>query len=143
MAIDGRSLDGVDPDEITDAVLAGIWEQMAILRRHGIAHRDLRLANVFLAADGVVWMIDFGFSELAASDLLLATDLAELVALLEPEGRRRAGGGRGRSGAWGPTALQDALPRFDPKFLSGATRTALKERPELLTEVRSRIETAA
>ena len=41
-----------------------------------IAHRDLRLANVFLAADGVVWMIDFGFSELAASDLLMATDLA-------------------------------------------------------------------
>ena len=51
-AIDGRSLDGVDPDEITDEVLAGIWEQMAILRAHGIAHRDLRLANVFLAADG-------------------------------------------------------------------------------------------
>ena len=82
VAIDGRSLDGVDPEEITDDVLAGIWEQMAILRAHGIAHRDLRLANVFLAADGEVWMIDFGFSELAASDLLLATDLAELVTSL-------------------------------------------------------------
>ena len=32
------------------------------------------------AADGRVWLIDFGFSELAASDLLLRNDLAELVA---------------------------------------------------------------
>ena len=32
----------------------------------------------------------------------------------------------------GAEALQGALHRFDPKFLSGATRTALKEHPELL-----------
>ena len=142
LAIDGRSLDGVDPAEITDGVLAGIWEQMAILRRHGIAHRDLRLANVFLAGDGVVWMIDFGFSELAASDLLLANDLAELVLSLSLKvGAERAVAEAERG--VGAEALQSSLYRFDPKFLSGATRTALKERPELLTEVRSRIETAA
>ena len=47
---------------------------------HRIAHRDLRLANVFLDDDGRVWLIDFGFSEIAASDLLLATDVAELLA---------------------------------------------------------------
>ena len=47
---------------------------------HRIAHRDLRLANIFLDDDGEVWLIDFGFSEVAASDLLLATDVAELVA---------------------------------------------------------------
>ena len=45
-----------------------------------IAHRDLRLANLFLGSDGQIWMIDFGFSEIAASDLLLANDVAELVA---------------------------------------------------------------
>ena len=27
-----------------------------------------------------MWLIDFGFSEVAASDLLIATDVAELVA---------------------------------------------------------------
>ena len=47
---------------------------------HRIAHRDLRLANIFLDDDGEAWLIDFGFSEVAASDLLLATDVAELVA---------------------------------------------------------------
>ena len=142
VAIDGRSLDGVDPDEITDAVLAGIWEQMAILRAHGIAHRDLRLANVFLAADGQVWMIDFGFSELAASDLLLATDLAELVTSLSLKvGPERAVAVAQE--AIGPVALNEALRRFDPKFLSGATRTAIKENPQLIADVRTRIKQGA
>ena len=50
------------------------------MRRHRVAHRDLRLANVFLGDDGQSWIIDFGFSELAASDLLLHTDVAELLA---------------------------------------------------------------
>ena len=138
-AIDGRSLDRVDPDELTDDVLAGIWEQIAILRDHRIAHRDLRLANVFLADDGEVWMIDFGFSELAASDLLLATDLAELVASLSLKvGPERAVALA--EAAVGSDDLEAALPRFDPKFLSGATRTAIKENPELIADVRSRIE---
>ena len=138
-AIEGRSLDGVDPEGLTDEVLAGIWEQMAILRRHGIAHRDLRLANVFLAADGQVWMIDFGFSELAASDVLLATDLAELVTSLSLKvGPDRAVAQAER--AVGGDALVAALGRFDTRFLSGATHSAIKEEPQVLTAVRARIE---
>jgi glycosyltransferase 2 family protein len=141
VAIEGRSLDGVEPDEITDGVLAGIWEQMAILRAHGIAHRDLRLANVFLAVDGAVWMIDFGFSELAAPDLLMATDLAELVTSLSLKvGAERAVAGAEAS--VGAADLQAALARFDSGYLSGATRTALKQRPDLLGQVRGRIEAA-
>jgi undecaprenyl-diphosphatase len=123
-------------------VLAGIWEQMAILRSHGIAHRDLRLANVFLAEDGVVWFIDFGFSEVAASDLLLRTDLAELVTSLSLKvGAERAVAAA--AAAVGPAELQAALPRFAPGFLSGATRTALKAAPGHLDDVRQRIERLA
>ena len=79
-AIDGRSLDRVEPSEVTDDVLTAVWRLVGELRRHRIAHRDLRLANVFLDDSGQVWLIDFGFSEVAASDLLLATDVAELLA---------------------------------------------------------------
>ena len=61
-------------------MLRAAWDQVGVLRAHRIAHRDLRLANVFLGDDGNVWLIDFGFSEVAASDLLIATDVAELVA---------------------------------------------------------------
>ena len=67
-AIAGRSLDRLEPAELTDEVLARVWAQFARLRTHRVAHRDLRLANVFLADDGAAWIIDFGFSELAASD---------------------------------------------------------------------------
>jgi undecaprenyl-diphosphatase len=117
-------------------------EQVALLRRFRIAHRDLRLANVFVGADGIPWMIDFGFGELAASDLLLATDIAELVAsssLLV--GIDRAV--RHPRAIVGTTALASALPRLRPWALSGATRTALRNRPGLLEQLRERVESAS
>ena len=78
-AIAGKSLDRLDVAEFTDSVLAACWQLVGELRHHRIAHRDLRLANIFLDDDGEVWLIDFGFSELAASDLLLANDVDELA----------------------------------------------------------------
>ena len=79
-AIAGKSLDRLDRSDITDGVLAACWRMVGQLRHHRIAHRDLRLANIFVGDDSDVWLIDFGFSEMAASDLLLATDVAELIA---------------------------------------------------------------
>ena len=90
-AIEGKSLDRLDADEITDEVLTACWQLVGQLRRHRIAHRDLRLANIFLDERGDVWLIDFGFSEMAAADRLLATDVAELVASSSmPVGAERA-----------------------------------------------------
>jgi undecaprenyl-diphosphatase len=135
-AIAGRSLDRLEPDELTDEVLDGVWAQLAVLQVHRTAHRDLRLANVFLDDAGAAWLIDFGFSELAASDLLLATDLAELLAssaaVVGPT-RAVAAGVRGVGGP----ALTPALARLKPAMLSGATRTALKAQPGVLDELRA------
>jgi glycosyltransferase 2 family protein len=141
-AIEGRSLERLEPAEVTDAVLAAIWEQVCRLQEHRIAHRDLRLANVFLASDGAVWLIDFGFSELAASSLLLATDIAELLAssTLQVGPARAMGVARD---AVGPEVLGDALERLRPWALSGATRTAMKERRGLLDDLRRQVGTAA
>jgi hypothetical protein len=137
-AVEGRSLDRVAPEEVTDETLAAVWAQVSDLRAHRIAHRDLRLANIFLAADGEVWLIDFGFAELAASDVLLATDLAELVASSALQvGPERAVSRAGAS--VGPDALRGALDRLHPWALSGATRTALQERGGLLDDLRARI----
>jgi glycosyltransferase 2 family protein len=136
--IEGRSLDRVDPHEVTDDLLAAVWDQVATLRSHRVAHRDLRLANVFVAADGAVWMIDFGFSELAATDTLLATDVAELLAATTLQvGIDRAVAAA--VGALGPEAVATAADRLQPWALSGATRTAFKERPGLLDELRERL----
>jgi undecaprenyl-diphosphatase len=137
-AVDGQSLDGVPPDDVTDEVLGQVWDNLAHLRRFRIAHRDLRLANLFLGADGRIWMIDFGFSEIAASDLLLANDVAELIASSSPV----VGAERATALAIAsvdPATLAAARDRLQLWALSGASRTALKERPGLLEDLRARL----
>jgi undecaprenyl-diphosphatase len=138
-AVKGRSLDRLEPAEVTDDVLDAIWAEVVLLRQHRIAHRDLRLANVFLADDGAVWMIDFGFSELAASDLLLANDVAELVASSSLQVGPERAVARARA-AVGPAGLAAAAPRLRPWSLSGATRTALKAQPGALDDLRRRVQ---
>ena len=139
--IAGKSFDRVPIEQVTDDTLRGIWELLAVMRTHRVAHRDLRLANVFLDDDGQSWIIDFGFSELAASDLLLATDVAELLAssttVVGPDRAIAVA-----EGVVGRSALEEAVPRLRLGMLSGATRTAMKESPGLLDDLRRRLEPA-
>ena len=133
--IDGQSLDGVAIEQMTDDFLREVWTQVAELHRHRIAHRDLRLANLFLGQDGAIWLIDFGFSELAASELLVDTDRAELVASTATKvGPERAVAAA--VAVVGPDALDGVAERLRPWALSGATRTACKDDPELLPAVK-------
>ena len=137
-SIDGRSLDRVAQTEVTDEVLSQVWRLVNELRGHRIAHRDLRLANVFLDNSGQVWLIDFGFSEVAASDLLLATDVAELLASSSLcVGAARAVDSAAR--AVEPATLVQAHSRLHLWALSGATRTAIKRQPGLLEALRSQV----
>ena len=46
----GTSLE-VGADDVSDELLLAIWEQVAIMRAHRIAHRDLRHTNVLVDAD--------------------------------------------------------------------------------------------
>jgi glycosyltransferase 2 family protein len=137
-AIEGRSLDRLDADEFTDGVLTACWDLVGQLRRHRIAHRDLRLANIFLDEGGDVWLIDFGFSEMAAADRLLATDVAELMASSSmPVGPERAVSHA--TASVDPVTLGRALDRLHLWALSGATRTGLRADPGRLDELRRRL----
>jgi undecaprenyl-diphosphatase len=140
--IAGRSLDRLDASEMTDEVLDAAWRLVAELRQHRIAHRDLRLANIFLDDVGQVWMIDFGFSETAASDLLLANDVAELTASSSlTVGPERA---VERATAFVDAAmLARARDRLHLWALSGATRTGLAARRGQLDELRDGLGRAA
>jgi glycosyltransferase 2 family protein len=141
-AIEGKSLDRLDADEMTDDVLTACWRLVGQLRDHRIAHRDLRLANIFLDDRGEVWLIDFGFSEMAAADRLLATDVTELVAsssiVVGPE-RAVAHA----AATVDPVTLGRALDRLHLWALSGATRAGLKARPGHLDELRNRLRDAS
>jgi len=140
-AVAGRSLDRVEPEELTDERLLAIWQGLAALRHHRIAHRDLRLANLFLTSDGELWFIDFGFSELAASDLLLANDVAELVASSSVAVGVERAVAPARATVDRDT-LERAVERLRPWALSGATRSALNERAGQLDALRAALGTS-
>lgn len=137
--VEGHSLDELDEGALTDEVLSDLWEQIAILRNHRIAHRDLRLANVFLASSGEVLIIDFGFSELSVDNALLEADLAQmLVSLALVVGVRRSAASA--IAVLGRDAVAATLARMQAAAMSGATRSALKSRKGLLDDLRHEIE---
>ena len=77
--VGGRTLDAVPDDAINDQVLRAVWEQVGRMRARRTAHRNLGPGNIILDDDGAVWIIDFGFAELAATDANLNADVAELL----------------------------------------------------------------
>ena len=131
----GDSLDRVDDEAVTDDVLRSIWQGVQTMRSHRIAHRDMRLANVMLAPDGRPWMIDFGFAEIAATDQMLDTDVAELLSSTA----LKVGVTRAVDAAIaviGKPAVAHAAPRIQPLALSTATRKSLVARKPLCDELR-------
>jgi undecaprenyl-diphosphatase len=138
--IEGKSLDRVPDKAVNEPVLRGIWEQLAILRGHRIAHRDLRQANILLDREGSPWLIDFGFSEVAADQALLDADVAQLlVALALQVGVDPAVDSS--IAELGPEAVAASLPRLQPNTFGGATREALKKRKDLVGQIRRAVST--
>ena len=131
----GDSLDRVADQAITDDVLQSIWQGVQVMRGRRLAHRDLRLANILLAPDGGPWMIDFGFAEIAATDQMLDTDVAELLSSTA----LKVGVTRAVDVAVtviGKPAVARAAPRIQPLALSTATRKSLVARKPLCDELR-------
>lgn len=137
--IDGTSLDSVPVEDLTDDVLLNTWGLVVELRQRRTAHRDLRLANVFLDDAGKPWLIDFGFSELAATDGQLRSDVAELMASTGSVVGAQRAVACAIQGV-GPEVVADAASRVQPLALSGATRDAAKKQKGLLDGIRSEIE---
>jgi undecaprenyl-diphosphatase len=138
--IEGRSLDRVPDEAVDEPVLRGVWEQVAILREHRIAHRDLRRANILLDREGSPWLIDFGFSEVAAGQALLDADIAQLLVALALQ----VGVDPALDSAidvLGPEAVAASLPRLQPNTFGGATREALKQRKDLVGQIRRAVST--
>ena len=134
--ISGRGLDGLADGDTDSIPLAAIWGQVAVLRSEGMAHRDLRQANVLVDSEGDPWLIDFGFAEIGAGPRRLSQDIVEmlvsLACMLGPEAPLKSA-----IEVLGKDALIAAMPLLQPAALSTATRTDLKAHPGLLGEIRS------
>ncbi|MFF5918454.1 flippase-like domain-containing protein [Streptomyces flavochromogenes] len=123
--IGGRSLDSLDDDEITDELVRSAWRQVRALQSRRIAHRRLTGDAILVDRSGRVILTDLRGGEIAAGDLILRMDIAQLLTTLG----LRVGAERTVAAAvevLGPDAVADCLPLLQPIALSRSTRATLR-----------------
>ncbi|MEV7689227.1 lysylphosphatidylglycerol synthase transmembrane domain-containing protein [Streptomyces bungoensis] len=121
----GRALDSLDDEEITDELLRSTWEQVRALQSRRIAHRRLAGDAIRVDRSGRVILTELRGGEIAAGDLLLRMDIAQLVTTLG----LRVGAERAVAsavGVLGPDAVADCLPMLQPIALTRSTRATLR-----------------
>lgn len=121
----GRSLDSLADDEITDELVRGAWRQVKALQSRRIAHRRLTGDALLVDSDGNVIVTDLRGGEIAAGDVVLRMDTAQLLTTVG----LRIGAERAVAAAvdvLGPDAVADCLPLLQPIALSRSTRTTLR-----------------
>ncbi|MFJ9651926.1 lysylphosphatidylglycerol synthase transmembrane domain-containing protein [Streptomyces microflavus] len=123
--IGGRSLDQMEDEEITDDLVRSAWRQVKALQSRRIAHRRLTGDALLVDRSGKAFVTDLRGGEIAAGDLVLRMDVAQLLTSLG----LRVGAERSVSGALavlGPDAVADCLPLLQPIALSRSTRATLR-----------------
>ena len=153
------------PGPPTDAELARVWDAVLLLHRHRITHRALTADRILLiggddrgradgranglgpsphdhgrphAANGDVMLLDPGDGDVAATDLQIRLDLAQLLAelalLVGPD--RAAGSARGKISS---AELSAVAPLIQPIVLHRSTRAALRRRADVLAGLRKHL----
>ncbi|MFD8687037.1 lysylphosphatidylglycerol synthase domain-containing protein [Streptomyces sp. NPDC059651] len=123
--IGGRSLDALEDSEITDDLVRGAWRQVKALQSRRIAHRRLTGDAILVDRSGKVFVTDLRGGEIAAGDLVLRMDVAQLLTTTG----LRIGAERAVASALavlGPDAVADCLPLLQPIALSRSTRAHLR-----------------
>jgi uncharacterized membrane protein YbhN (UPF0104 family) len=119
----------------TDEELGRVWDAVTRLHAHHVAHRGLTADRIAFSPEGRVMLLDPGDGDVAASDLQLRLDLAQLIAELAlvvgPEKSaslavERVGGNE----------LVAILALLQPVALVRSTRHALRRRRDVLPAIR-------
>ncbi|MEV5318436.1 lysylphosphatidylglycerol synthase domain-containing protein [Streptomyces sp. NPDC052687] len=121
----GRTLDSLADEEITDELLRNTWHQVRALQSRRIAHRRLAGDAILVDRSSRVILTDLRGGEIAAGDLLLRMDVAQLMTTLA----LRVGAERAVAsavGVLGPDAVADCLPMLQPIALTRSTRATLR-----------------
>ncbi|MFE5834322.1 MULTISPECIES: lysylphosphatidylglycerol synthase domain-containing protein [unclassified Streptomyces] len=124
--IGGRSLDALDDHEITDELVRSAWRQVKALQSRRIAHRRLTGDAILVDRSGRVVLTDLRGGEIAAGDLVLRMDVAQLLTTLG----LRVGAERAVAAAvevLGPDTVANCLPLLQPIALSRSTRATLRK----------------
>lgn len=122
----GRTLDSLPDEYVTDDLLRDTWHQVQALQSRRIAHRRLAGDAILVDRSGKVILTDLRGGEIAAGDLLLRMDIAQLVTTVG----LRVGAERAVAsavGVLGPDAVADCLPMLQPIALTRSTRATLRK----------------
>ncbi|WTJ08724.1 flippase-like domain-containing protein [Streptomyces lydicus] len=124
--IGGRTFDTLADEEITDALMHSAWRQVQALQSRRIAHRRLVGDALLVDRSGNIVLTELRGGEIAAGDLVLRMDIAQLLATCG----LRVGAERAVAAAvevLGPDAVADSLPMLQPIALSRTTRATLRQ----------------
>jgi glycosyltransferase 2 family protein len=131
---DGTTLAKRNPG-CSDGELSQIWAAVGQLHAHKVTHRGLTADRILLTDDGRAMLLDPGEGDVAASDLQIRLDVAQLLAELA----LYVGPDRASSSALervGPDELVAVVPLLQPVALARSTRHALRRRREVLPALR-------
>ncbi|MFD8969070.1 lysylphosphatidylglycerol synthase domain-containing protein [Streptomyces sp. NPDC059568] len=120
-----RSLDSLPDSAITDELVRNAWHQVKALQSRRIAHRRLTGDALVVDRSGKVILAELRGGEIAAGDLVLRMDTAQLLTTMG----LRVGAERSVAAAVeviGPDAVADCLPLLQPIALSRSTRATLR-----------------
>ncbi|MGH3325201.1 MAG: lysylphosphatidylglycerol synthase transmembrane domain-containing protein, partial [Streptomyces sp.] len=123
--IDARSLDSLPDEEVTDKLMRAAWHQVKALQSRRITHRRLVGDALLVDTSGTVYLTDMRGGEIAAGDVVLRMDIAQLMTTFG----LRVGAQRAVAAAvdvLGPDAIADSLPLLQPIALSRSTRHTLR-----------------
>ena len=115
-----------------------MWDAVLRLHAHRVTHRSLTADKIVICPDGQIKLLDPGGGDIAASDLQLRLDLAQLLAELATlAGPDRAAdlAERKLDGA----ELVGLLPLLQPVVLARSTRMYLRRHKHVLPELRARL----
>lgn len=139
--VPGRPLAELSADEVSDQTLTDLWGQLGRLRTNQVAHRRLSARTILVDDEGKVWLLNPSGGAVAAPDLALRTDLAQsLVAAALVVGAERTVDTAIQ--VLGAETVASAVPLLQPVALARTTRRRLRERRELLGELRDRVVSA-
>jgi uncharacterized protein (TIRG00374 family) len=134
----------------SDEELGQIWDAVARLHARKVTHRGLTADRILLtgdtgdtrdtgeAGDGQVMLLDPGDGDVAASDLQIRLDVAQLLAELSlyvgPDRTSRLALGKSK-----PDELLAVVPLLQPVVLARSTRKALRRHRDVLPALRNRL----
>ena len=134
---DGTTLAKRNPG-CSDDELKQIWDAVDRLHARRVTHRGLTADRILLTDDGQAMLLDPGDGDVAASDLQVHLDIAQLIAELAlyvgPD--RAAGLALEKAGA---DEMLAVVPLLQPVALARSTRKALRRHRDVLPALRTRL----